>query len=187
MGAAPSSQPPSWPELPAALLEPPGADKNLGQLDKDKPSSSPATAVVASEGCAERGAWCHRGAAMKRSYTQQLASKKPLKIPAVVTPSFLPGPGNSSELLSVQFSVPAAARPPAQPHFHARRAPVPPGATAGVTSTSSEPRGLGGKHSPRKLLLASLKLLTGSMFPTIPYKIPQNGCAERVASLLRGW
>lgn len=53
---------------PQPLLPPP--DKNLGQLDKDKPSSSPATAVVASEGCAERGAWCHRGAAIKRSYTQ---------------------------------------------------------------------------------------------------------------------
>lgn len=59
---------------PQPLLLPP--DKNLGQLDKDKPSSSPATAVVASEGWAERGAWCHRGAPMKRRATRSGAPEE---------------------------------------------------------------------------------------------------------------
>lgn len=63
---------------PQPLLLPP--DKNLGQLDKDKPSSSPATAVVASEGCTKRGAWCHHGAPHSGAPEELLQLQEKLRV-----------------------------------------------------------------------------------------------------------
>lgn len=126
---------------------------------------------------------CKASAAAFLLRCRQLASKNTRRCHAVL-------PARARKQLGAAFGsilCPCRCASPSAAPFPRPAGTGPPGATAGVTSTSSEPRGLGGKHSPRKLLLASLKLLTGSMFPTIPYKIPQNGCAERVASLLRGW